>query len=580
MKKDEKNDIIKDIYINRPFKIRNADEFNQNDILSLFVDPTDSLKTPFEFENTIIRGRMGTGKTMILRANHAFYSFELVPRLMSNAELILPVFIKLSDFQHLKDPNKIYCEIIIKIIEEILSIYLNLQDAKKMANIHAGMQRFPYDKYFDSKIKETANFLLKLGAEEYVNRITNDFSINGDVNYGFFRASASAKKVMSLELKRKDNPSIQDINYVYKLLFENCDGKILLLLDEASSLDKSFFRSDTQVSLFEILMNQLRTCSFIRTKIAIYPNTYSDILTETRYGDTIILDSNISNRKDYLNYRKKVDELLINYIKLNNNTDTIIGIDDIFEVDINNNLYGDCIEQIINGSNGNIRRLIHLLDLTMVTAYNSTKGRGKGSTSDALEALKSMCHDNINRLFSDEERKLLYSIGKVCKSRRTFRFQFPKNSTVLTKFINRSNEFNILTISEPGSGRKANIYTFDYSFCVYYDIPTHIYIDKNTEKIDPARTIASNGSWISKVTKITDETILHSQMPGKIEGTIIKLTDNKGFLSSEDGNEYYFSFDDIIESDRNKQIFRNMKMRFNPLKINDAFIAYDVEVLL
>ena len=56
----------------------------------------------------------------------------------------------------------------------------------------------------------------------------------------------------------------------------------MLLIDEAGSLDRQFFKGANNDSFFEILMNQFRTASYIRTKIAIYPNSYQDILTEER----------------------------------------------------------------------------------------------------------------------------------------------------------------------------------------------------------------------------------------------------------------------------------------------------------
>lgn len=63
---------LENIYMARPFKIRNADEYDLENILDLFIDPTDGLVGPFEFSNSIIRGKMGSGKTMYLRANYAY----------------------------------------------------------------------------------------------------------------------------------------------------------------------------------------------------------------------------------------------------------------------------------------------------------------------------------------------------------------------------------------------------------------------------------------------------------------------------------------------------------------------------
>src|SRR3546814_15758996 len=84
---------------------------------------------------------MGSGKTMFLRANYAYYLYGMVPSLIENSsELILPVFIRLSDFQHIKNSEEVYRNIIIKIVEELTSVYLKLIDAKKLAEIHTGFR--------------------------------------------------------------------------------------------------------------------------------------------------------------------------------------------------------------------------------------------------------------------------------------------------------------------------------------------------------------------------------------------------------------------------------------------------------
>ena len=61
---------IAQVILSLPFKTRNADEFVDENILSLFVDPTDGVAGPFDYRNEIIKGKMGTGKTMYLRANY------------------------------------------------------------------------------------------------------------------------------------------------------------------------------------------------------------------------------------------------------------------------------------------------------------------------------------------------------------------------------------------------------------------------------------------------------------------------------------------------------------------------------
>src|SRR3546814_18368045 len=119
---------MEELFRSRPFKTRNADEYDLSSILNLYVNPINGLNTPFDYENTIIKGRMGSGKTMFLRANYAYYLYGMVPSLIENSsELILPVFIRLSDFQHIKNSDEVYRNIIIKIVEELTSVYLKLE---------------------------------------------------------------------------------------------------------------------------------------------------------------------------------------------------------------------------------------------------------------------------------------------------------------------------------------------------------------------------------------------------------------------------------------------------------------------
>lgn len=104
-------DIAK-LILSLPFKTRNADEFMDENILNLFVDPTDGVAGPFDYKNEIIKGKMGTGKTMYLRANYIYHLSILVPQMIDRGSLILPLYIKLSDFQNLHNPEKIYDQII------------------------------------------------------------------------------------------------------------------------------------------------------------------------------------------------------------------------------------------------------------------------------------------------------------------------------------------------------------------------------------------------------------------------------------------------------------------------------------
>ena len=563
---------MEEIFKKRPFKTRNADEYNLSDVLSLFVNPINGLSSPIEFENSIVKGRMGSGKTMYLRANYASYLFNIVPSLIEGQELILPVFIKLSDFQHLREPSDIYRSVIIKIVEELSTIYLKLQDAKEMANIHLGMKRIKGDIFFSEKIRNTSKQLLQLGSEEYIQKINMEFGLGAKFNYKFLEASSSFKQGEVVEIKQKRNPGINDVVLAYETLLKDTGGKILLLIDEAGSLDKNFFKTESGESFFEILMNQLRTSDFIRTKVAIYPNSFSDILTETRYGDVVALEESIDNIENYDLYRKKVNGVIENYLNVDLEIPEI-KIGDIF--DCENYEGGDCIEELINGSGGNYRRLIQLLDSAMNESYKINEGSSKVNYFDSITALKRHC-EGLLALYTDTEKEYLYNLAKVCKSRSTYRFKYPNNAQILYKYLTKSQEFNLLKVVDAGSGRKGTTYAFDYAYCVLQDLPTHYII--GTEKIDKQRSLIS-GEWITRITNINEEIIAQSEIPNKIEGEISYVVNDKGFIKGEDGIEYYFTRQFIIESDANKLIWIGKKLRYNPSLLGDSKIATEIEIL-
>lgn len=565
---------MQDVFRKRPFKTRNADEYDLSDILSLFVNPMTGLSSPLDFENSIIKGRMGSGKTMFLRANYAYYLFNMVPRLMDNQELILPVFIKLSDFQHLREPSIIYRELIIKVVEELSTIYLKLQNAREMANIHYGMKKIQKDIFFEDKIRSTSKRLLELGSEEYIQKINVEFGLQGKLSHSFFELASNFKKNEVIEIKQKKSPGIKDITYAYETLIKDTSGKILLLIDEAGALDKNFFRSESGDSFFEIFMNQLRTSDFVRTKIAVYPNSYSDILTETRYGDIVNLEESIDNLENYALYRRKVEGIIESY--LNVDSESIqIKVDDVFECKPVYN--GDCIEEIINGSDGNYRRLIQLLDAAMNESYKANQGNKKVNHIDASNALKRHCESLLN-LYTDIEKEYLHSLAKVCRSRSTYRFKFPNNAQLLYKYMTKSQEFNLLRVVDAGSGRKGTTYSFDYTYCILQDIPTH-YL-KGTERIDKNRSLLT-GEWITRVTNISEELMAQTEIPSKIEGEIsfLRLESGSGFVRGENGEDYFFSKQYVIQADINKRIWTGKRLRFNPCILGDSKVATDIEIL-
>lgn len=565
-----------EVFLRRPFKVRNADEYRLENVLNLFVSPTEGLQSPFDFENTIIKGRMGSGKTMYLRANHAFHLYGLVPCLLNREELILPIMIKLSDFQHLKSPSDIYSAVIIKIVEEIVGVYEHLCDASKLAELHAGARYLPLAAFNSHNVGRVMQELSRLSSEEYVSRVGSQLGVGGGFQHPFVRASLEYREDIVNEIKGKPNPGFQDVEKCYKTLLQDQSGQLLILIDEAGSLDKSFFQSGKEQSIFEILMNQLRTSSFVRTKVAVYPNSYSDLLTETRYGDLIRLEDVVGDQRGYLRFRNKVVGLIDNYLNPDSHEPEVFSHKDFFDVS-GESEYGDCLEQIIYASSGNMRRLIQLLDTAMSVAYADSGSEKKVSKHHTLEALKRHA-ESIESLFTSQERDFLNQLVTACKARVAFKFVFPHKSPVLYKYTNKSDEANVIRVEELGAGRKGTVYAFDYAYCVLKDVPTH-YLEKS-EKVNRDRSV-EGGRWIGRAAQINEEVMQHATLPGKVEGVVSFIFDDGGFVNSEGGGECYFTKSDIIESDIDKHLYVGKHVRYYPIKLegSDTAVAVAIEVL-
>ena len=559
------------IYECRPFKTRNADEFDLSSVLDLFVDPTDGLKSPFDFENAIIKGRMGSGKTMYLRANYAYYLYTVVPCLLNNTDVILPIYIRLSDFQNIPSTIEIYNKIIIKIIQEMTTAYLNFKDTKKLANLHNGIQTLSLKTINqDEKIQRMLVELGKLTSDEYVEKSTKIFNGKLNLPMDFCNLSAEYNKQVEFQLKKKPNAGIEDLIAAYNTLLRPFNGSVLILIDEAGSINKSFFKEQEDVSMFETLMNQLRTLNFIRTKIAIYPQTYSDILLETRYGDAIILQEDIRNNKGYINFENRCISLIEKYIE--NFSAIKCKTEEIFDIETERM---DVLEQLINASDGNMRRFVHLVDSTLHNAFKENHGMDKVMISHVYSALREDAR-SLEQLFSNTEIDFLDVLSSTCKARSTYKFRFPNKSIDLHRYINKSSEYNIIKLVEPGSGRKGTVYGFDYAYSIYKEIPTHNI--KDTDRIDKQRS-KETGQWINKITTIDDNIIEHSKIH-KIEGKVDYVSeDNSGFIIGDDNNRYFFNKSMIIDNDKNKKIHIGTRMRFLPYAHNDSLFAYYTEIL-
>lgn len=565
--------VMSDLVLKRPFRTRNADEFTDQNLLGLFVDPTIGVSGPFDYGNEIIKGQMGTGKTMYLRANYIYYLSILVPQMIDQNELILPIYIKLSDYQNLRDSESIYSKVLVRILQELLDICERIQSAGELVKLHLGIQDNIYGMWSNKGARKAIlEKLNKISSEEYVEQVTTELKGQGTLGNKFITACGEYGRTEFVELKKKAQPQIEDLSAAFESLLRPISAKLLILFDEVGSINKCFFEGRDGTSYFETLMNQLRTLDFIRTKIAIYPHTFADILTETRYGDVVALEDDIYSNGGYDNFLTKTLSIAEKYLSSSAGQD--IAAEDVFDISHENM---QIFEQIIYASDGNMRRLVQLLDTTLNECYKRCAAQDKANISDAFAAINRQAQQ-MQSLYSGDDLEFLQNLTKVCKKRSAYRFRFPYKSPILFKYTNKSSEYNVIKVKEIGTGRRGTTYWFDYSYCVFADIPTHYQF--NSERIAKSRS-KEDGDWITTITKLTDELLVQASIPGKIEGVISYLNPEwtAGFINDGNRDDIFFMISYILESDRQAKLTSGKRVRFIPIMIDKSVSAREIEVL-
>lgn len=180
-------------------------------------------------------------------------------------------------------------------------------------------------------------------------------------------------------------------------------------------------------------------------------------------------------------------------------------------------------------------------------------------------------------MFASQDSEFLKAIVSACRSRGAFKFTFPNNAPALYKFTNRSAEYNLVNIVSGGIGRRSTVYSLDYAYCIKHSVPTHYLI--GTERIDKNRS-RSTGSWIRRVTQLSEGILQNAEMPGKTDGVIEYLKDNSvGFIRATDGKSYYFTTEDIVGGLKAQSIHMGGSVRFIPVQIENLTYAANVELL-
>ena len=211
----------------------------------------------------------------------------------------------------------------------------------------------------------------------------------------------------------------------------------------------------------------------------------------------------------------------------------------------------------------------------MGVAYIDHNGSSKTTLEHINNALQKHTHEIIVQ-YTEPDRDFLVNLAKACRSRTTYKFEFPYRSGSLNKFTSKSEEYNVLRVVQLGTGRKSTIYAFDYSYCVANQIPTHYLI--GSERIDRTRSLSS-GRWVPRVARLSEEILDHTSITAKIEGAIYFVSDAAGIIMGDDNGRYFFSQEFIIDEDRAKQLVEGRRERFIPHSFSSTKVAQGIEVL-
>lgn len=555
---------IRQIIAARPFKVRNADEFELVEVLHRFINPRSELYSPFEYESSILRGKKGTGKTMYLRANYALYQYDVYPALIEGRKPHIPIFLSLSQFQHVTDTSELYKRIMYGLCEKLVDSYRSLLDSAYMRSVHLGMQTLP-DRYFSAaKLRDAGKELLRMNVENYTQTIEAQQQARFGAKTTFLDLLGNHKE----EFTKQTDASIKSLIEMHSKLLTDCDADLLILLDEAGSLHKDFFKGDTDESCFEIMLNQFRTLESVRCKVAVYPDSSSDTVSDTRYGDRITLEEDINNETGYKSFRSKTLSLIHRYInKYYESVNTACS--DLFEIS-DNSEFGDCIEQIIYGSGGNMRLLVQLLDLTMAAAHERARGVERINKEDAYESLSQFSYNALST-HSVSERELIQKVAAECRKRTAFKFTYKYNTLVLNRLAERSEEYNLVEIVQPGAGRAPTVYRLDYCTCIRESVPTHVIPGEGAgaQKIARDRSFSS-GQWNRRVCAIEDSKTETSDLE-TILGNIVNVPhDNKlGTIIDRNGDYYHFFPGDVTNKET-EELAEDNEVSFVPVVLADG----------
>lgn len=569
-----------------PFPFLGADEYREDQILSLFeIDRRTTIKA-FSLQHSIVEGSYGTGKTMLLKAIYAFhYSRMLVDIAEQGKAKVIPIYIKFSDLPYM--PENHYKEMILLIYKKILD---TRNEVPSFLREKGWFDRFKFwlQRLTSSGLAEMDKRYAELSSDAVTRTLETNFGVEGGTGFKWLDSLRVAyENRYQKEILLKPNPSIRDIEQLFLENFSQICEKILLLIDEVDTLPAVVFEKQRgeKYSIYETFINQLRTSSFMIYKLAVYPQTESSNQVEgSRIGHRIKLGFNVKDKDDYMVARDFFYRISKSYLSfcagkevtpdtyfyIIYNKDRKVQIGTVKAVD--DREYGDALEQLVFGSNGIVRRFIRLAGDAMLEKTAKHKDSNRVGKFDIYDVMRSFGKELIERL-PEDYRLVVDRIATYCLETRAFRFKAPYNEKEILKYYDSTKQDNVLySVLDPHRWGTNYIFEFDYCFCIYRNIPTHCYL--NSEDINRSRSLV-NGKWLIMPKKISESVI-----KGKSRGTIKKFFPEKGYgyVTYLTGKDLFFHKSAVVYLN-NKKIQEGQEVTYRIGRNYEGECACDIKLV-
>lgn len=504
-----------------PFTFSNAEKYPPRLLFDLFVSSDIRHKGATRLTgDAIIRGRRGSGKTMLLRYLEILGEFTF-KRNISNKKKsdVLPIMINISQM-HSSKKSGTTAELITSaddlIYDEVVFKIKSLSEELRDANFKGTVYKF--------------NQYLNIHSKDNLNKI----SVLGDA-----------------------------INHAFSTYFDH----ILLLIDEITPVFPKAFFTNLE-SGFVSWMNTIRNGGPFFTRFAVYPSDFSDILNEERFGTIVNLEYDVRTEDDSEEFKSYCVDLVNKYFaNVSLDKENPSTINKVLELSSNAN---DSLEQLIYASDGSSRRFLSLMDKCITYISSDHHMDFSPLNKDIVTKIIKDFAQNLFSSYNSSEKQLAISIGKACKRQTTFRFRLPGLSETINNLYARSEELNIIKIAEVGTGTRGTTYEFTFPYCLQMEIHTHNL--KETKKVCNSRSLF-DGEWITNVTTINKDQLdffeTERRLIGKvteIEEGILIITVSPDNLESSQSGEY-------LSDDFPEKIMLDSEVTFIP---TENMMAIDV----